>query len=113
MELFCPNPPPPPLQKKKKLIKYLNFLASKNLIKLFYTLYKTLLGETVCLSNLGTLLLTVQPLCDLLDTMPGDSSLSASHPTLPREAQDFLRGSKYGDHKENKAFCLVCVIPAI
>ena len=41
----------------KNLIKLLKtFLAPKNLIKLFYTLGKTPLGETGCLSNLYDLL---------------------------------------------------------
>ena len=40
------------LPPQKNLIK----LAPKNLIKLFYTLNKTPLGETVCLSNLYYLL---------------------------------------------------------
>ena len=37
----------------KKINKiFLNFLASKNLLKLFKTLHKTLLRETGCLSTL-------------------------------------------------------------
>ena len=96
----------------------------KNLIKLFYTLNKTPLGETGCFSNLyyllaaqaysflihptfpkivsqdtfGTLSLTVQYLCDLRDAMPGHWSPITSHPTLPREAKDFPRGSKYPNY---------------
>ena len=85
-----------------------NFLALK---KLFYTLNKTPLGETGCLSNLyyflapqassflihppflntvsqdtfGTLSLPVQYLCDLREAMLRHWSPSSSHPTLPME----------------------------
>ena len=91
------------------------------MIKLFYTLNKTPLGETGWLRNLyyllaaqasrfliyppfpstvsqdtfGTLSLTVQYLSDLLDTMPRHWSPSTSYPTLPREAEDFLKDGKY------------------
>ena len=98
-----------------------NFLALKDLITLFYTLNKTLLGETECLSNLyylvatqasnflihllflnavsqdtfGTLLHTVQYLFELWNVMSHHWSLSISHPTLPKEAEVFPRGGKY------------------
>ena len=98
-----------------------NFLDLKNLIKFFYTLNKTPLGETGCSSSLyyllaaqvssflihspfsnivihdtfGTVPLTVQYLRDLQDAMLHHWSPSTSHPNLPREAEDFPRDDKY------------------
>ena len=51
--------------------------------------------NTVSLATLGTIHLTVQPLYNLQDAMLRYWSPSASHPTLPREAEDFPRGGKY------------------
>ena len=51
--------------------------------------------NTVSCSTLGTLLHTVQPFCELWNTMPPHWSPSASHPTFPSEAVHFLRGGKY------------------
>ena len=89
--------------------------------KLFYTLNKTPSGETGCLTSLhyllvaqvsscliqpfpqntvkqntfGAQLLTVQYLCELRNAMPRHWSPGTSHPTFPREAEDFPRGGKY------------------
>ena len=81
------------------------------LIKLFYTLNKTPIGETGCLSiqffnlppflntvsqdTFGTLPLTVQCLRDLRDVMPLHWSPSTSHQTLPKEAEEFPSHGKY------------------
>ena len=93
---------------------------SKNLIKLFYTLNKTPIGETGCLSSLyyllaaqapsflihppflntgsqetfRTLLLTVQYSQDTM-SLCHHWSRSTYHPTLSREAEDFPRGGMY------------------
>ena len=75
------------------------------------TLNKTPLGETGCSSNLyylltaqsssllfttfsqtqsvGSLHLTVQPMCDLRDVVPRHWSPSASHPTLAQGSRAF------------------------
>ena len=89
----------------------------EKLNKRFYTLNKTPLGETGCLSSLyyllaaqvysllihpfpntvrqntfGILPLTVQ---HLQDAMPRHWSPCTSHPTIPVEAKNFPRGGKY------------------
>ena len=80
-----------------------NFLGPKKL-------NKTPLGETGCLSShllVQTLLVAQESnflihFCDLRDTMPRQRSLlpSLTFPTqpVPREAEDFSRGSKYFNH---------------
>ena len=52
-------------------------------------------SNTVSQGTFGTVLLTVQYLCDLRNAMSRHLSPSTSHPTLPREAEDFLRRGKY------------------
>ena len=47
-------------------------------------------SSTVSQNTFCTLLLTVQYLSDLQDAMPGHWSPSTSHPTIPRETEDFL-----------------------
>ena len=52
-------------------------------------------SNTVNQDTFGTLPVIVQYLCDLLDAMPHHWSPSTSHPTLPREAENFHSGGKY------------------
>ena len=53
-------------------------------------------SHTISQNTFGTLALTVQYLCDLQDARPCHWSPSTSHPTHPREAEDFpTRGGKY------------------
>ena len=72
-------------EKKFLYFRKWNFLVPKNLIKLFYTLDKTPLGETGCLNNLYYLLagqassFLIHFLCELLDTMPRQRSPLSSH----------------------------------
>ena len=94
------------------------------LTKFCYSLTKTPLGKSGCLSSLyylpaaqgsrflihlsfpntvsrdifGTLPLTVQYSCDLRKAMPRHWSPSTCHSTFSREAKDFPRGGRY--HKE-------------
>ena len=101
-----------------------NFIAQKYLTKFCYSLTKTPLGKSGCLSSLyylpaaqgsrflihlsfpntvsrdifGTLPLTVQYSCDLRKAMPRHWSPSTCHSTFSREAKDFPRGGRY--HKE-------------
>ena len=100
-----------------------NFLVSKNLMKLnfFFPLDKTPLGETGCLSNLYYLLAAQASSFNSSPPLPKRSQLghtsyptpqcpapvllqdatlghwlpSDSHPSLPREAEDFPKGGKY------------------
>ena len=51
--------------------------------------------NTVSQATFGYLLLTVQHVCDLQDTMAGHWSLGASHPTLTQESREFHRGNKH------------------
>ena len=97
-----------PTPQKKKIIIII-------ILKLFFTLNKTPLGETGYLVNFYYLLagqvssFLIQPLyqtqsvgtplvpcCAVLLWLVGCHwSPSTSHPTLSREAEDFLRGGKY------------------
>ena len=97
------NPPP---QKQKKIITII--------IKLFFTLNKTPLGETGYLVNFYYLLagqvssFLIQPLyqtqsvgtplvpyCAVLVWLVGCHWSPSTSQSLPREAEDFLRGDKY------------------
>ena len=55
-------------------------------------------SNRVSYATYGYLPLIVQPLCDLQDIMPRYWSPDASHPTLPREAEDFPRGGNHSKH---------------
>ena len=67
-------------------------------------------SNTVNQDTFGTLPLTVQYLCDLLDAMPHQWSPSTSHPILPREAEDFYSGGKYPKYVPLPTF-LACLQP--
>ena len=51
--------------------------------------------NTVSQDTFGTLPHTVQYLRDLQDAMPCHWSPSSSHPTLPKEAEDYPTSGKY------------------
>ena len=66
--------------------------------------------NAVSQDTFGTLPLTVQYFCDLQCTMPHHWSSRASHSTIPREAEDLLRGNKYPTDVSLSTF-LACLQP--
>ena len=63
------------------------------------SLVRPLIFNTVSQARIGIPSLTVQPLWDLQDVMLLHWSTGPFHPqSLPREAEDFLRGGKYFKH---------------
>ena len=79
------------LNKSKKCQFFADFeQVKKSESKKVFTILLTL-NNTVSQATFGYLLLTVQYLCDLLDTMPPHWSPTTSHPPFYRECYGFER----------------------